>query len=38
VQVAPVPEPGTWAMMLLGFGAMGLVIRRRRRPALVQIA
>jgi len=39
VQVAPVPEPGTWAMMLLGFGAMGLMIRgRRRRPALGQIA
>ena len=37
VQVAPVPEPGTWAMMLLGFGAMGLMIRRQRR-ALVQIA
>jgi hypothetical protein len=38
VQVAPVPEPGTWAMMLLGFGAIGLMIRRRRRPALAQIA
>lgn len=23
-----VPEPGTWAMMLLGFGAMGLAFRR----------
>ena len=22
------PEPGTWAMMLLGFGAMGLALRR----------
>jgi hypothetical protein len=28
-----VPEPGTWAMMLLGFGATGLMMRRRRRPA-----
>jgi hypothetical protein len=28
--VAGVPEPGTWAMMLLGFGAMGASMRRRR--------
>lgn len=27
---AAVPEPSTWAMMLLGFGAIGLVARRRR--------
>lgn len=26
-----VPEPGTWAMMLIGFGAMGVSIRRGRR-------
>src|SRR5215207_10810271 len=26
-----VPEPGTWATMLLGFGLTGLVMRRRRR-------
>ena len=26
----PVPEPATWAMMLIGFGAMGWSIRRRR--------
>ena len=26
-----VPEPTTWAMMLLGFGAMGVSFRRRRR-------
>lgn len=26
----PVPEPGTWAMMLLGFGAVGGALRRRR--------
>lgn len=25
-----VPEPATWAMMLLGFGAVGTAIRRRR--------
>lgn len=26
-----VPEPGTWAMMLIGFGAMGVSLRRRRK-------
>lgn len=25
-----VPEPATWAMMILGFGAIGSVLRRRR--------
>jgi len=25
------PEPATWAMMVLGFGALGAVLRRRRR-------
>lgn len=34
----PVPEPGTWAMMLLGFGAAGFAIRRRRAPVLAQAA
>ena len=29
-----VPEPATWAMMILGFGALGSVARRRRRLAL----
>jgi hypothetical protein len=24
-----VPEPGTWAMMILGFGLIGWQIRRR---------
>ncbi|MEP6982885.1 MAG: CHRD domain-containing protein [Sphingomicrobium sp.] len=28
--VAVVPEPATWMMMLLGFGAIGLAVRRRQ--------
>ncbi len=28
-----VPEPATWAMMLLGFGGMGAMLRARRRAA-----
>jgi hypothetical protein len=38
VTINAVPEPGTWAMMLLGFGAAGYAMRRRRRPALAQMA
>ena len=34
-----VPEPSTWAMMLLGFGAIGVAARRRRqRPQLARAA
>ena len=34
-----VPEPGTWAMMLMGFGAAGFAMRRRRRGnGLAQLA
>ncbi len=29
--VAPVPEPGTWAMMIVGFAGVGFVAYRRRR-------
>ncbi|MFL6766001.1 MAG: FxDxF family PEP-CTERM protein [Sphingomicrobium sp.] len=38
LNIAAVPEPATWAMMLLGFGGIGLAMRRKRRPALAQIA
>jgi len=34
----PVPEPGTWSMMLLGFAGVGVAMRRRRKPVLAQIA
>ncbi len=37
----PVPEPATWALMLLGFGGIGMALRRSRRrgnQALMQIA
>jgi hypothetical protein len=27
-----VPEPSTWAMLIMGFGAIGAMIRRRRAP------
>jgi hypothetical protein len=30
---AAVPEPGAWAMMIIGFGAVGSIIRRRRTVA-----
>ena len=33
VAVNAVPEPATWAMMIIGFGAAGSVIRRRRAVA-----
>ena len=37
--VPPVPEPSTWAMMLMGFGAAGYAMRRRRRSGvLAQVA
>lgn len=37
--VAAVPEPATWVMMLIGFGAMGYSVRRRRKAnGLLQVA
>lgn len=37
--VPAVPEPTTWAMMLLGFGGMGVALRRRRKTvARAQLA
>jgi hypothetical protein len=36
----PVPEPATWAMMLLGFGGIGMALRRSRKAngRLLQVA
>lgn len=36
--VGGVPEPATWAMMLIGFGAIGLSIRAPRRKVLANRA
>ena len=33
---AAVPEPATWAIMLLGFGMIGSALRRRRVTAKVR--
>ena len=38
ISPSAVPEPATWAMMLLGFGAVGFAMRRRRSPVLAQVA
>ena len=32
---AAVPEPSTWAMMLMGFGAIGVASRRRRKTLVL---
>jgi opacity protein-like surface antigen len=33
-----VPEPAAWALMLMGFGGVGLMVRRNRRKALAAVA
>jgi hypothetical protein len=33
VSVTAVPEPATWAMMLVGFGGLGMAMRSRRKRA-----
>jgi hypothetical protein len=34
IGVAAVPEPATWAMLLIGFGLMGFLGYRKTRSAL----
>lgn len=36
--VGPVPEPATWAMMLVGFAGVGVTVRRRRKVTGPQTA
>lgn len=36
--VASVPEPATWAMMILGFGGVGFTARRRKNMARLSAA
>lgn len=38
VLTSAVPEPATWAMMILGFGGAGAMVRRSRRSQPVVIA
>jgi hypothetical protein len=38
VTISAVPEPSTWAMMLVGFGMMGAAMRYRRRGTKVAYA
>jgi hypothetical protein len=38
IPASSVPEPATWAMMLLGFGAAGMYLRTKRRQVLAQAA
>ena len=35
-EVSAVPEPGTWGMMLLGFGVIGFAVRRSRKQVLLR--
>jgi hypothetical protein len=36
--LAAVPEPATWGLMLLGFLGIGMAVRRSRSPVLAQVA
>lgn len=36
--IAAVPEPATWAMMLIGFGGIGFAMRRRKSKVMTNVA
>ena len=36
--VSAVPEPSTWAMLILGFAGVGYMAYRRRSPAALAVA
>ncbi len=36
--ISVVPEPGTWAMMIIGFGAVGSAVRVSRRRNMLSVA
>ena len=38
INAPAVPEPATWLLMIIGFGSIGLVVRRRGSGALEQMA
>ena len=38
LNVAAVPEPATWAMMLIGFSGIGFAMRRRQQATLTRVA
>ena len=38
ITINAVPEPATWALMLLGFAGMGFALRRGRKQNLMQLA
>jgi hypothetical protein len=38
LSVSAVPEPSAWALMIAGFGACGVMLRRQRRLRLTQTA
>jgi hypothetical protein len=38
VESLGVPEPATWAMMILGFGVVGGALRRRRQGSVASAA